>query len=307
MAATVLLVDDENNILLTLKQALVLEGYEVELASSGQVALEVVSAKPVDAVVMDVKMPDMDGITALERMSKDHPRLPVIMMSGHGTIDTAVRALIANQASRAEAIVREHAVALDAIARALVDRGVLMASEVLAIAADQGVPLQHSIERAELVDEHWWIVTYVVRRYQGKGEPSEDLQQVAALGLVAAIERYDPEAGSTFPAFAIPTEPETSLRKTAVNMAIFVAAGVILAIVAVIGGMLLDRSFRLPIDVQHGLGLPVLALVPEAGPNAVLPRPARRDQTGAEPDELIGRLRHALDDLDKPEVGTLPA
>ncbi len=59
--------------------------------------------------------------------------------------------------------------------------------------------------RAELVDEHWWIVTYVVRRYQGKGEPSEDLQQVAALGLVAAIERYDPEAGSTFPAFAIPT------------------------------------------------------------------------------------------------------
>jgi len=69
-----------------------------------------------------------------------------------GEIDTAVRALIARQASRAEAIVREHAVALDAIARALVDRGVLMASEVLAIAADQGVPLQPSIERADLVE-----------------------------------------------------------------------------------------------------------------------------------------------------------
>jgi cell division protease FtsH len=69
-----------------------------------------------------------------------------------GEIDTAVRALIGHQASRAEAIVREHAVALDAIARALVDRGVLMASEVLAIAADQGVPLQQSVERTDLVE-----------------------------------------------------------------------------------------------------------------------------------------------------------
>ncbi len=92
MAATVLLVDDEKNILLTLKQALVLEGYDVELAASGQIALDVLAAKPVDAVVMDVKMPDMDGLTALSHMAKTHPQLPVIMMSGHGTIDTAVKA-----------------------------------------------------------------------------------------------------------------------------------------------------------------------------------------------------------------------
>lgn len=59
--------------------------------------------------------------------------------------------------------------------------------------------------REELVRDHWWIVTYVVRRYQGRGEPVDDLQQVAALGLVAAVERFDPEAGSTFPAFAVPT------------------------------------------------------------------------------------------------------
>ncbi|MBX5483753.1 MAG: sigma-54-dependent Fis family transcriptional regulator [Myxococcaceae bacterium] len=92
MATTVLLVDDEKNILLTLKQALTLEGYEVELAASGQVALDVLAAKPVDAVVMDVKMPDLDGMSALERIAASHPRLPVIMMSGHGTIDTAVKA-----------------------------------------------------------------------------------------------------------------------------------------------------------------------------------------------------------------------
>jgi two-component system nitrogen regulation response regulator NtrX len=92
MAATILLVDDEKNILLTLKQALTLEGYQTELAASGQVALEVLAARPVDAVLMDVKMPDMDGLTALERIAQTHPRLPVIMMSGHGTIETAVKA-----------------------------------------------------------------------------------------------------------------------------------------------------------------------------------------------------------------------
>ena len=67
-----------------------------------------------------------------------------------GEIDTAVRALIAQQASRAESIVREHASALDAIAHALVDRGVLMASDVLAIAADHGVPLPQTSETVVL-------------------------------------------------------------------------------------------------------------------------------------------------------------
>ena len=71
-----------------------------------------------------------------------------------GEIDSAVRTLITHQASRAEAIVREHATALDAIARALVDRGVLMASDVLEIADHHGVPLaQAAVEKAaDLVD-----------------------------------------------------------------------------------------------------------------------------------------------------------
>src|ERR1700733_12781038 len=61
MHATVLVVDDEKNILLTLQQSLQLEGYRIELAASGQLALEVLSARPIDAVLMDVKMPDLDG------------------------------------------------------------------------------------------------------------------------------------------------------------------------------------------------------------------------------------------------------
>jgi DNA-binding NtrC family response regulator len=92
MPATVLVVDDERNILLTLSQALQLEGYHVELASDAKVALDVLGARPVDAVLMDVKMPDMDGLTALGKMRELKKELPVIMMSGHGTIDTAVKA-----------------------------------------------------------------------------------------------------------------------------------------------------------------------------------------------------------------------
>jgi len=92
MPATILVVDDERNILLTLSQALQLEGYHVELASDAKVALDVLGARPVDVVLMDVKMPDMDGITALGKMRELKKELPVIMMSGHGTIDTAVKA-----------------------------------------------------------------------------------------------------------------------------------------------------------------------------------------------------------------------
>ncbi len=92
MPSTVLIVDDEKNILLSLSQALQLAGYRTETASSGRLGLELVSAKPVDAVLMDVKMPDMDGLSAMEAMRAARPELPIIMMSGHGTIETAVKA-----------------------------------------------------------------------------------------------------------------------------------------------------------------------------------------------------------------------
>ncbi|MGC4117114.1 MAG: sigma-54 dependent transcriptional regulator [Myxococcales bacterium] len=92
MPATLLIVDDEKNILLTLKRALEVEGYACEVAGGGKVALEVFAAKPVDLVVMDVKMPDLDGLEVLKKMKELRPLTPVVMMSGHGSFETAVTA-----------------------------------------------------------------------------------------------------------------------------------------------------------------------------------------------------------------------
>jgi DNA-binding NtrC family response regulator len=92
MAATILIVDDERNIQLTLARALTLEGYTAETASGGQEALEKIAALPVDLVVMDVKMPDLDGLTVLERARATRPDLPVVIMSGHGSLETVRQA-----------------------------------------------------------------------------------------------------------------------------------------------------------------------------------------------------------------------
>ncbi len=88
MPATVLLVDDERNILLTLSRALSMEGYAVETAGGGKEALEKIAALPVDVVVMDVRMPDLDGLAVLERARETRPGLPVVIMSGHGSLET---------------------------------------------------------------------------------------------------------------------------------------------------------------------------------------------------------------------------
>ncbi|MFO0581601.1 MAG: sigma-54 dependent transcriptional regulator [Anaeromyxobacter sp.] len=88
MPATVLLVDDEKNILVTLSRALTMEGHVVETASGGREALDKIAALPVDVVVMDVRMPDLDGLAVLEKARETRPGLPVVIMSGHGSLET---------------------------------------------------------------------------------------------------------------------------------------------------------------------------------------------------------------------------
>ena len=88
----VLVADDESSIRRTIKDILEFEKYEVELASNGQEAYELVEANDYDAVLLDIKMPELDGIESLEKMMKVKD-VPVIMISGHGTIETAVEAI----------------------------------------------------------------------------------------------------------------------------------------------------------------------------------------------------------------------
>ncbi|HSN55613.1 MAG TPA: ATP-binding protein [Candidatus Sulfomarinibacteraceae bacterium] len=85
----VLLVDDEVDFLTSLSQRLQLRGVPTLSASNGPDALEILDRKPVDVVVLDVRMPGMDGIEALRHIKERHPRVEVVMLTGHADLDTA--------------------------------------------------------------------------------------------------------------------------------------------------------------------------------------------------------------------------
>ena len=91
--ARILIVDDEVPIRRTLRDILEFEGYDVDEASDGLECIAKVQKEKYDVVITDIKMPKMDGIEALERLQILSPETPVIMVSGHGTIDTAVEAV----------------------------------------------------------------------------------------------------------------------------------------------------------------------------------------------------------------------
>jgi len=92
MARTILVVDDEESILQSLDGILTDEGFEFQSAKSGPAALEKIDEEIPDLVLLDIWMPDMDGIETLVKIKKSYPYLQVVMMSGHGTIETAVKA-----------------------------------------------------------------------------------------------------------------------------------------------------------------------------------------------------------------------
>lgn len=92
--AKILIVDDEKAIRSTLRDILELEGYEVEEAENGVDAVAKVQQNAkFNLVLSDIKMPQMDGVEVLERIKILRPDLPVVMISGHGNIDTAVEAV----------------------------------------------------------------------------------------------------------------------------------------------------------------------------------------------------------------------
>jgi len=92
MAETILIIDDEPNIIQSLGGILADEGFTVITADCGLKALDIVKETIPDLIILDIWMPDIDGIETLARIRELYPTLPVVMISGHGTIETAVKA-----------------------------------------------------------------------------------------------------------------------------------------------------------------------------------------------------------------------
>ena len=93
MSETILVVDDEENIRHTLRGVLADEGYDVLEAPDGRRALELLEHTAPRLAIVDVWMPEVDGIELVERMRMQAPGIPVIVISGHGSIETAVRVI----------------------------------------------------------------------------------------------------------------------------------------------------------------------------------------------------------------------
>lgn len=91
--ARILIVDDERAIRNTLKEVLEFESYEVDVAENGKIGFDMAQKNKYDLIYSDVKMPEMDGIEFLEAALNSEIRCPIIMISGHGDIETAVSAI----------------------------------------------------------------------------------------------------------------------------------------------------------------------------------------------------------------------
>ncbi len=93
VAKSVLIVDDEKNIRMTLSQALEVLNLESDTAVNGEEALTKLEEKPFGLILLDLKMPGMDGMEVLRRVRETRPDIKVVIITAHGTIESAVAAL----------------------------------------------------------------------------------------------------------------------------------------------------------------------------------------------------------------------
>jgi DNA-binding response OmpR family regulator len=89
----VLIVDDEAELVSALAERLRLRGFEATGATSGDAALARLASAPCDVVLLDVKMPVLGGLDVLQRIRQDHPGLPVVLLTGHGSTHDADRGM----------------------------------------------------------------------------------------------------------------------------------------------------------------------------------------------------------------------
>ena len=90
---TILIIDDEKSIRKTLSEILTFEGYKLEEAADGEEGLRKFKEKTYDVILCDIKMPKIDGLDFLQKAVEINPDVPIIMISGHGNIETAVEAV----------------------------------------------------------------------------------------------------------------------------------------------------------------------------------------------------------------------
>ena len=93
MPINVLIVDDEKNIRLTTAQTLERSGYVIETAANGKEAIQKLQQQPFDVMVLDIKMPQMDGLEVLQQAHQQYPALKILMVSAHATLEEAVQAM----------------------------------------------------------------------------------------------------------------------------------------------------------------------------------------------------------------------
>jgi two-component system nitrogen regulation response regulator NtrX len=89
----ILIIDDEKSIRKTLREILEYEKYQVDEAAEGLEGMTLLQKEKYDVILCDIKMPKMDGIEVLDKITQSHSDIPVVMISGHGTIETAVEAV----------------------------------------------------------------------------------------------------------------------------------------------------------------------------------------------------------------------
>ncbi len=93
LVAKVLLVDDEKDFLETLSSRLEMRGLKVSAVTSGEQAVIEAKGKEYDAIVVDLSMPGIDGLETLKRIKADNPNAEIIMLTGHGSIESGVEAM----------------------------------------------------------------------------------------------------------------------------------------------------------------------------------------------------------------------
>ena len=150
MKPRILVVDDEAEIRRSVRMILEYEGYEVMEASSGPEGVALAERETPDLVFLDIKMPGMDGLDALQRIKNSNDSIPVVIISGHGTVSTAVEATKAG--------------AFDFIEKPLASERVLLT-------------IRNALDRTRLADENRSLKRAAEVRHQMVGE-STSLRQV---------------------------------------------------------------------------------------------------------------------------------